>query len=87
MSQSETAPTPTPSKKQDNGNIWKITTLVTTIIAICGGICLAEFRVVLPDKSNPLPRMNYWLKTIDRTKLELLSLDEFENTILFHPFL
>lgn len=46
-----------------------------------------EFRVVLPDKSNPLPRMNYWLKTIDRTKLELLSLDEFENTILFHPFL
>lgn len=41
-----------------------------------------ELRIVLPDRKIPSGGENYCLETIDRSKLELVSLDEFENTIL-----
>jgi hypothetical protein len=53
MNQSETAPTPAPNKKQNNGNIWKITALVTTIIAICG-VSFGVYEITQTARTNCL---------------------------------
>ena len=53
MDQNETTSTPAPNKKQDNGNIWKITALVTTIIAI-GGVSFGVYEITQKAQTNCL---------------------------------